>query len=142
MIFVLIYSPEGFGQRGQVVMKFIIELNKDIDFAGGNLVASTESAKRVLMTIHMLGMDRAHRRKGIATVMVEKSLLIARGVECALVTSEAVARCSQCLFDKMGFATKKTIEYKEYLEKLGLPVVTCEDGTTCAKLMIFPLINE
>ena len=132
-------------------MKFLIEVNKDIDLAGCNMEkasnaseknASNASVKQVLMTIHMLGMDRACRRKGIATVMVERSLLVARGFECALVTSESVARGIQCIFDKMGFATKKTIEYKEYLEKLGLPVVTCEDGTPCPKLMIFPLINE
>ena len=92
-----------------------------------------------LLSFIILCVRREYRRRGMARRMVEKSIRIARKLGCALVKCEAAVANSQRLFDQMQFITVKEIKYADWLREDGKQVFTYDDGSTCARLMLFKL---
>lgn len=110
---------------------FLDYLTRDIDKL---LPAGTNS----IMKFAAVSVHPDYQRRGIATRLIDASMSLAKERGCEYVFTGATAYRSQQLFEtKLGFQTLRIVEHKDYLDPdTGVPMFKCDDGTTCAKLLV------
>uniref|UniRef100_A0A915ILY7 N-acetyltransferase domain-containing protein n=1 Tax=Romanomermis culicivorax TaxID=13658 RepID=A0A915ILY7_ROMCU len=76
-----------------------------------------------------------YQRKGIAKILIDKSVNLGRTMGCRAVLVTATASKSQNLFEKMGFRVIREVEHERFVDETEGRIFNCEDGTFCGKLM-------